>query len=429
MRNVLIVSNNALSFSYNNGRTLNSIFSDFEEGSVSQVFFNDEAPESKVAKKFYKITGRQQFLSCFRKERYSAGEEVEGRTELKSAEKSDSITSKLTSYLNKNFESVKLIVRDLLYSPGLVENKKLLEWVKLQDPKFIFLVVGNSKFPIHFVINLSRSLGIPYFVYITDDYVIYNRPSSLLGRMHNNALRKSYKNILASANAVFTICPEMAREFKDFFGVDSECLINCNLVAPFYDGISSDKNKITVVYAGGLHLGRKHSLCEFAERMSNTCSAAGYKFSLDIYTNDPSCDLISSKFDSLGITYKGSLPWSKLQSKLRTADFLLHVESFEPRVISKTRLSLSTKIPEYLSSGTCVLAYGPEELASIKLFKNERVGISLSLRDPSSWANLERALIDRVYKDDISSRAHTYVKNHFSPLVVKSRLIKKILEI
>jgi glycosyltransferase involved in cell wall biosynthesis len=429
MKRVLIVSNNSLSFSYNNGRTLNSIFSDFEEGSISQVYFNDEVPESKVAKNFYKVTGREQFFSTFKRERYSAGKTMHCCSEFKSAKKLDSITTKITKFVNSHFEYSKLIFRDSLYWFGLAKNKRLWKWIEEQNPDFLFFVVGNSRFSIKFATKISHVLNIPLLVYVTDDYVIFNKPNSILGNIYHRFLQQSYGQLLRSTKGAFYICSEMSRQFHGVYGVDGECLINCNLVDAALEAKPTNDGKVRVVYAGGLHLGRVESLIEFSHQMKKRCLAAGYEFILEVYTNDTPGDLNSMESRKFGIFYKGSLPWSKLQSKLVDADFLLHVESFEPKIKKKTRLSLSTKIPEYMSSGTCVLAFGPKELASIKLFLDEPVGIALIPDDDECWRDLDRALTDKLYKEEISSHARNYAVNNFSPEVIRSRLIKKLSEV
>ena len=59
---------------------------------------------------------------------------------------------------------------------------------------------------------------------------------------------------------------------------------------------------------------------------------------------------------------------------MKKADILLHVESNDLQYRSLTRLSVSTKIPEYLISGRLLLAFGPAEVASIKLLSDHNVG-------------------------------------------------------
>ncbi|WP_312592616.1 hypothetical protein [Stutzerimonas nitrititolerans] len=428
MKKVLIISNNSLSFSSNNGRTLNSFFGEFELGSVSQIFFNDDIPESVVAKNFYNITGRAQFFSFFKKNRYSAGSEVFGDYATEEKRKGKNYLGQVVFFVNNYLEAIKLFFRDFLYSSGLNKNKKILDWAKRQKPDFIFFVVGNSCFSIGFAIYLSRALSVPLFVYITDDYVIYNKPAGIFGGLYHKLLVLNYKKLFISARNIFFIGSEMKRQFGRVYGVDGDCLINCNFVSKVArPGLSA--SQIRLVYAGGLHLGRLKSLIDFARYMREICSEVGHSFYLDVYTNNEKDGVLLKRYQKSGVFYRGRLSWAELQVQLQKADFLLHIESFQSAYSKKTKLSLSTKIPEYLSSGTCVIAYGPEELASIKIFREETIGIAISFGDSKSKVDLIKAVADKKYREEISSRAFVYAVDNFSPQVVRSRLYDKVLEI
>lgn len=57
---------------------------------------------------------------------------------------------------------------------------------------------------------------------------------------------------------------------------------------------------------------------------------------------------------------------------LHSSDLLLHVEAFDAESIDLVKHSVSTKIADSLASGICLLAYGPEQVASIRhLLDNE----------------------------------------------------------
>jgi glycosyltransferase involved in cell wall biosynthesis len=71
---------------------------------------------------------------------------------------------------------------------------------------------------------------------------------------------------------------------------------------------------------------------------------------------------------------------------------LLHVEAFDDTVRAYTRLSLSTKIPQYMSSGRPILAYGPGELASCRYIADCDCGRVVGVQDPLALAKATREL-------------------------------------
>ncbi len=79
------------------------------------------------------------------------------------------------------------------------------------------------------------------------------------------------------------------------------------------------------------------------------------------------------------------------------------MESFKNKNVRTTRLSFSTKVTDYLSSGKPIWAVGPDEIASIEYFKMNDCALVTSSR--------------KNIKDDIENivnypeRLNDYVKN------------------
>jgi len=74
------------------------------------------------------------------------------------------------------------------------------------------------------------------------------------------------------------------------------------------------------------------------------------------------------------IQYVGSVNENEIVEEMGKYDILIDVESFDRKMKYKTRLYISTKIPEYLASGKPILAVGPDDISSIRYLK--RLGIS-----------------------------------------------------
>ena len=102
------------------------------------------------------------------------------------------------------------------------------------------------------------------------------------------------------------------------------------------------------------------------------------------------------------------------------------MEAFDPESIDKVRNSVSTKIADSLASGVPLVAYGPEEVSSMKHLM--RHSCALTAIGP---ADLRQTLL-RAFTDGAARRravenalatAETY---HDS--AVNSRVLKEILE-
>ena len=140
-----------------------------------------------------------------------------------------------------------------------------------------------------------------------------------------------------------------------------------------------EKNKtLKMVYAGNLGLGRWNVLVELAKKIQKLNNEKKV-YSLDIYSSNRPSERIVKKLERYtNVIYKGSVSAEELTSILNKADILVHVESFEKKNRKRTKMSISTKIPNYLGLGKVLLAIGPEEVASIKHISSNKAGICVT---------------------------------------------------
>jgi hypothetical protein len=91
---------------------------------------------------------------------------------------------------------------------------------------------------------------------------------------------------------------------------------------------------------------------------------------------------------------------------LAKADVLVHVESFDYSSRRSTVLSMSTKIPEYLSSGGCIMAIGPKDIASIRYLKETKSAIVVTkFGDDAILAALKKVALDQTFRRQLRANA------------------------
>ena len=87
------------------------------------------------------------------------------------------------------------------------------------------------------------------------------------------------------------------------------------------------------------------------------------------------------------------------------------LESFDENLLNYTRLSLSTKIPEYLSSGKPIFAAGHSEQGSIKYLNEYNAAYVTTDKN-----NIESAFIDFIEENEIEKKLYTakklFLQNH-----------------
>ena len=84
----------------------------------------------------------------------------------------------------------------------------------------------------------------------------------------------------------------------------------------------------------------------------------------------------------------GSVSSDEIIIEMKKYDLLVHIESFEKKYTNKTKLSISTKIPEYLATGRPILAVGPRDISSIKYIKEIGSNYVIDVMDSSLIASI-----------------------------------------
>jgi hypothetical protein len=209
-------------------------------------------------------------------------------------------------------------------------------------------------------------------------------------------------DVLNLTNIFVTISNEMKSLYLRLFGKDSNIFFN----TPDIKMYKTIKNG-HFLYAGGLGLGRLKILLSLAYNIDKFNLLNGTNKELHIYTSSNPNEYVRMN-NSLPLSLKiyKSVGLTRLNYLYNKYTYLVHVESFERKYINKTMYSISTKIPEYLFSGSKIIAIGDKNLSSIKFLKDNAFiihddkKISSSLitlfNMPETPPNINLQLIDSI---------------------------------
>jgi len=136
---------------------------------------------------------------------------------------------------------------------------------------------------------------------------------------------------------------------------------------------------------------------------------------VNVYSVEKPSDAILLEFRKSGINFKGAVEGIQLRSSILDSDVLLHVESDDSFNRSLTKLSVSTKIPEYLMSGRLVLGFGPEEVASMKILADNKIGvvISSSVSNEHLKSELVKLTSDFKFRQEMGLLGYNYAVKNF----------------
>lgn len=366
---VLVVSNNPLSETRNNGKTMASFFEGFPEKRLAQLYFSNDVPDSDICRRYFQLSDRDIFRSLIRlTPQCGRVATTTSHDETKSVRTFGH--SRLSRALKSNSGR---LAREVVWAISPCPNVKLIEWLDETSPDVIFFTAGDSAFAYDIVNMIKRRYGADLVTFITDDYVLPRRRVSVAWWVRRSLVLRKMRRAIAESRSLITISEKMRSEYARLFGRDSFVAFNIPSHQSSGKEASSDKEYIELVYAGGLHFSRWKTLRRLAKVIEhyNANRTHGKPAYLKIYTNEVPEAKMRSRIEVSGAAgYRGSLTKEQLEAVLPDADILVHAESFDRSCIESTRLSVSTKISEYLALGRPILAVGPAEVASMEFLED-----------------------------------------------------------
>lgn len=413
-KKVLIISHNPLSRVNNNGKTLVSIFKGVAEENIYQIYLNGDIPDCGEGCHYLQLNEKQILNSVIRRKNLCC---VEVKADLNNVSPA---TIKLRSFGNQT----KRLLRECVWKITLWESK-LDGWLRDKQFDVVFFMAGDGLFAYDVYRHVMRQMKAKGCLFFTDDYIIGKTSRSPIAALRRALLRNKMKKTLKFTEELYVISEEMREAYREIFKADG-CVIRNFSVEKNRENTEPATNDssdcLTMVYAGGLHYNRWKVLSEIAKELADINSANQIKCFLKIYSAQNISDDIVEKLNIAGgAEFCGGASASEISKVYAKADILLHVESFDKKAIASTKYSFSTKIPEYLSADKCVLAVGPDEVASIRYLSD----IACTVSCISELNEMLKKLInDEDYRKSIEVNCGKHYEKDFSAERQKECLIR-----
>lgn len=418
---VLVIAANPFSDINNNGKTLKSIFSAFHKESLYELYFRPQdniIGDGEFAQSYYAFCEMDIIRSIIHFSKKCGG--IQTFEKGKAKEIAEDKTYR--SFLNGNLKNIKWL-RSLLWKTRRWDTKEYRDWLRACNPDIVFALLGGPGTSYTIAQEISKQFNVPLAVYFTDDYLIHPVRKNWLDKWRYIREEKHYRKIITASSALFTIGELMSKEYSAYFGKEFDCIMNSVSLYPFVPKTTISHTK-TIAYFGGLNLNRWKMISRFSELVSG-------KARVLVYTGQEITDEIDKAFKISGVELGGFLKGEEVRTKMLESDILLHIESDDKYYRSLTCLSVSTKIPEYLMSSRPVVAYGPAEIASIRLISDNNLGITISSEE--SEANQKNVLFKFLDNEEQQQlyvkRAYDYASSHFDKDKVSEGLRNKIIQI
>lgn len=406
---VLIISQPVLDKENNMGKTLMSYFSNFNSKDVAQLYLRKGIPtNSEVCENYYCFSDTDAVKSIInhniRGRKYNKESIV-----IKKYRTSDEESPNSAYKIGAAHKAWMLLIRDIIWQLSNWKNDELIKWVKDFNPDIIFCAPGDGAFSYKIADEIAKQFNKPLVMVCVDDFFINNRnKNELLGKIYHKYFIKVIERTMKSCKAIFTICDAMNKAYSKMFGIKCYTLHT----AAENKEVMLNKKAKQISYIGNLSCGRYQTLMELGSALKEL-EIGDFPYYIDVYsaTQDKKCiELLKS---APGIKFHGAVSADKVPEIMKNSMAVIHTESFEKRMMELVKFSVSTKIAESLMYGPCILAYGPEGIASIDYLKENGAAFIISSSEHVK-EDLELFLKDSLMREKIIERARTLARENHS---------------
>jgi hypothetical protein len=444
MKKILVLSHNSFSKKQNNGKTLESFFQNFDSENIAQIYLQPEIPDFEYCQQYYRITDYEALNNFIFNGKVG---HQPSYTEDNSAFINNTNRFIRWVYHGKRVSNERYGLNKLLHTgfvnrvPFLVslreilwfftkwKTKELDDWIKKFSPDVLFFQGSSTIFCYKIALWISHKYNIPLVLQLTDDYTCRIYKYSLLEYVNKFFYIKILKKAIDKASTVIAVSDFMAIEYLERFGGNYKTLMNSG---SFINKTQEPLNNeiMNFIYTGNVLLKRWEVLEVIGEALQEINSTTKFKCILNIHSPTAIPSYIINRLKNIDTIKCGnSLNQSELSNAIKNANVVVHVESFDRMMRLITRLSISTKIPEYLGSNRCLFAVGPDDVASIKyLLENQYAHVATSVEKELIKKKLLEVISNTNLREKyIKKSMQGYCKNHSH---VKSNMeFMKIIEL
>lgn len=417
---VLIISYNALRDDNNNGKTLFNLFKYFPDSHLTQIYFKNEFPTRNLYK-YIRITD-----SSIIKNRLFKKNTIEEIIDQSIIQNHKIAKEKKVKSIFKN-DFVK-IFREIVWRYFYKRTTEIEQLIKEFKPDVIFYDFGDQIYLTNFVLYLNFKYQIPIATFFTDDYLNNKKFISPFKIIRKKLLNKVSKLLIKSSSKFFVISECMQREYEKFFNISSTIIMNYSEFSYGSEKLSVNSNILT--YIGNLHTNRWKSLIMLGKALDNLKTPSNIPLpQLLIYSSSKLSNKVLRKFNKIkSLKFMGAVNSKEISKLHQQTDYLVHVEGFDDKSKDITRLSLSTKIPEYLQSQKCILAFGPSDVSSIEYLK--KYSSAYVIESNNLNVILEKLTVFfediNISKEIIRNAKELFEKKH-STQVIQERLVATLI--
>jgi len=274
-----------------------------------------------------------------------------------------------------------------------------------------------------FAREIYRKFKKPIIVHILDDYPATLGKDTLLPKFYNYLINKDLKLLLKISYKRFAISELMANEYNTRFGGNWDYFHN-----PINFEFWNKHRKIDytanipfiILYSGRLSDGIGECIKKVAECIDELNEQEFLNIQLKIQSRQNPEWIYKYK----NIIYSNYIDYDLLPDLFSSSDLLLLPYDFNGYGYQYIRLSMPTKVSEYLASATPVLAISPDSTALVSYLKKHNIGyIVTDETNEVVKSSIRELYFNKNLREEIGKRGASFAKLHHEKKDVQKKFI------
>lgn len=402
----LVVSHNVFSPHSSMGKTLMNFFEGWNRECLAQLYLHTEIPTTHMCTNYYRVTDFENI-----KKRKKETGNILGENDIDetlSTERADRGTqAKLYQYGRKR-KPYMYVGRNMLWGLNKWDNSKLNKWIDEFNPEVIFFASGDYVFSYKIALRIAKRKNIPIVTYICDDYYFLKQKSvSPLYWINRMQFSHTIKKLLQKNRQVVSICDKITKDYAEEFNINAHTIMTSTSLKR--KTIQPHNNPIKISYLGNLGYKRYIPLMEIGRALKKISDG---KVLLDLYSTESRDEVLCYLTKDNGINFKGAVSYDKVIDIMHESDILVHAESMDSLCREKVKYSVSTKIADTMACGTCLFAYGPEDVASIEYLRDNNCACVVTNKAQLESELLKLITDEKLRAGYVENALQTAEKNH-----------------
>ncbi len=296
-----------------------------------------------------------------------------------------------------------------------VISNELREWIVKSDPDYFYAVL-STRHAIIFAEELKKEFNKPFIIHILDDWPAAIGNNAIFKNYWNKKINKEFKQLINTVSKRVAISEAMAKEFELRFSGKWDYFhnpIDINQWLPYQKKkISTHSDFIKIAYFGRIGRANEEALLRFLDAIVELNKIHSVFIQIDIYSSS----ILPKEYLELNFVKCHSfINHSEIPQAISSYDFLIIPLSFKEEDFIFSRLSIPTKLSEYLISGVPVIIIAPRETAVSKFaIETNSAFLINTLVTSEITALLSLFFSDVNMQNEVSKNARSVAIQNFS---------------